>query len=259
MAGESADPTADQLRLWKIQLLKYRKAAGHPNNYNLARIIKESGKAKWQVEAALRLECDDCKALKLGGSSSGQIPPAAVKSPPAAWEAVGKDTTDWTPPNSKRKCKLLVMMDLATKSSKVSSAPPGAEPESKRQRADGELGLSYSCFMEVEMCYMLTVDLEIASQRQKQAFVFKPSLFVAQKLRDFEVRLVKLRPEHRVLFDRATKEVNSFISNAAVHPCHNLEEEAKSSGRLMRCRWVLTWKLTPEEGLAEAKAEVLNC
>ena len=61
MAGESADSTADQLRLWKIQLLKYHKAAGHPNNYNLARIIKDSGKAKWQVEAALRLECDDCR------------------------------------------------------------------------------------------------------------------------------------------------------------------------------------------------------
>ena len=114
MAGERADPTADELRLWKVQLLKYSKTAGHPNNYNLARIIKESGKAKWQVDAALRLECDDCKALKLGGSSSGQIPPAAMRSPPAAWEAVGMDTTDWIPPNSKGKYKLLVMMDLAT-------------------------------------------------------------------------------------------------------------------------------------------------
>ena len=65
MAGERADPTADELRLWRVQLLKYSKTAGHPNNYNLARIIKESGKAKWQVYAALLLECDDCKALKL--------------------------------------------------------------------------------------------------------------------------------------------------------------------------------------------------
>ena len=60
------------------------------------------------------------------------------------------------------------------------------------------------------------------------------------------------------MIERKTKEVNSFISNAAVRRCHDLaeEEEAKSSGRLMRCRWVLTWKPTPEEGLAEAKAEV---
>ena len=127
---------------------------------------------------------------------------------------------------------------LSDKSSKVSSAPPGAEPDSKRQRTDGDLDLLYSCFMEAEMCYMLTVDLDIASQRQKHAFVSKPILFLAQKLRDCEVRLVKLRPEHRVLFDRAkTKEVNSFISNAAARRCHDLaeEEEAKSSGRLMRC------------------------
>ena len=35
------------------------------------------------------------------------------------------------------------------------------------------------------------------------------------------------------------------------------EKEARDSGRLMRCRWVLTWKPTPEESLEEAKAEVV--
>ena len=35
-----------------------------------------------------------------------------------------------------------------------------------------------------------------------------------------------------------------------------LQSEAKNSGRLMRCRWVLTWKPTPEESLDEARQEV---
>ena len=106
---------------------------------------------------------------------------------------------------------------------------------------------------------MLSVELDVTSQRQKQQFVKHPSLFLAQKLRDCEVSLTRLKPEHRKLFDRAkTKEVNSFISNAAVRRCLDLSEEneAKNSGRLMRCRWVLTWKSTPEESLEEAQKEV---
>ena len=137
--------------------------------------------------------------------------------------------------------------------------PPSNEPESKRQRVEDEEQALYNCFMEVEECYMLSVELDVTSQRQKQQFVKHPSLFLAQKMRDCEVRLTRLKPEHRKLFDRAkTKEVNSFISNAAVRRCLDLaeENEAKNSGRLMRCRWVLTWKPTPEESLDEARQEV---
>ena len=49
---------------------RYHKAAGHPNNYNLARVIREAGQPRWKVEAALQLPCDDCKALKMGGTSA---------------------------------------------------------------------------------------------------------------------------------------------------------------------------------------------
>ena len=137
--------------------------------------------------------------------------------------------------------------------------PPSNEPESKRQRVEDEEQALYNCFMEVEECYMLSVELDVTSQRQKQQFVKHPSLFLAQKMRDCEVSLTRLKPEHRKLFDRAkTKKVNSFISNAAVRRCLDLaeENEAKNSGRLMRCRWVLTWKPTPEESLDEARQEV---
>ncbi|CAK9112453.1 unnamed protein product [Durusdinium trenchii] len=108
------EPKAELRKQWDIQLLKYHKAAGHPNNYNLARIIREAGQPRWKVEAALKLSCDDCKALKMGGTSSGKIPPASMRPLPKAWEMVGMDTTEWTPPNSKVKYKLLVLMDFAT-------------------------------------------------------------------------------------------------------------------------------------------------
>ena len=52
--------------------------------------------------------------------------------------------------------------------------------------------------------------------------------------------------------------MNSFISNNAVRKCISEQEaaDAKSSNRIIRCRWVLTWKSTPDEGLAEAQQEV---
>lgn len=65
--------------------------------------------------------------------------------------------------------------------------------------------------------YILTLDLELSTQQEKNKLIHSPSLFLAQKLRDCEVRFEKLRPEHRKLFVRAkAKEVNSFISNEAV-------------------------------------------
>ena len=107
---------AQELSHWKANLMKYHRASGHPNNnYNLARIIRDSGRPSWQVKAAQDLRCDDCAAMKLGGESSGKIPPASMKPMPASWEVVGMDVREWTPPNAKEKHKILVLMDLATK------------------------------------------------------------------------------------------------------------------------------------------------
>lgn len=100
---------------WRMHLLKYHRASGHASNYNLARIIRDAGRPKWQVQAALDLRCDDCAAMKLGGISSGKIPSASMRPLPKAWECVGMDCTEWTPPRSKVKYMALVMMDLATK------------------------------------------------------------------------------------------------------------------------------------------------
>lgn len=107
------EPNAEEERLWDIHLLKYHKAAGHPNNCNLARIIREEGKERWRVQA-FNLKCEDCAALKLGGDSSGRIPPASLRPLPVAWSTVGMEVTDWVPPNHTKKYKLLILMDYAT-------------------------------------------------------------------------------------------------------------------------------------------------
>ena len=100
---------------WEAQVAKFHKAAGHPTNRNLAKIVKDAGHAEWKVEVALNYDCPACKSLKQGGTSSGQIPPAATHSTYAAWQAVGVDSGEWVPPGSKMKVKFLLFMDLATK------------------------------------------------------------------------------------------------------------------------------------------------
>ncbi len=108
-------PTQREREQWMVQLKKYHRASGHPNNFNLARILRDAGLEKWKVDAASSLHCDECAALKLGGDSSGKIPPASMRPMPKAWEVVGMDCTEWNPPGTKKKLKILVMMDLATR------------------------------------------------------------------------------------------------------------------------------------------------
>jgi hypothetical protein len=77
-------------------------------------------------------------------------------------------------------------------------------------------------------------------------------------MRDCEVRYERLSPEHKQLFTKAkTKEVSSFLKQEAVRKCKDKfeEKEAEESGRIMKCRWVLTWKPIPEEEQAEERAK----
>ena len=100
---------------WQAQIAKFHKAAGHPTNRNLARIVKEAGHEEWRVQAALDHQCPACQSLKLGGTSSGQIPPASTMGLVPAWHSVGVDTGEWVVPHSKHKVKFLVFVDVATK------------------------------------------------------------------------------------------------------------------------------------------------
>ncbi|CAK9007573.1 unnamed protein product [Durusdinium trenchii] len=152
------------------------------------------------------------------------------------------------------------LISLSSDSSKASASDSAAEPDSKKARLDSDALI----FHALEMCeegWILDIELDVKSQREKERFIKHPSLFLAQKLRDCEVRLEKLSPAHRELFVRAkSKEVNSFLTNVAVRRCldSHEEREAWDSGRIMRCRWVLTWKPTPEESMEEALQEVAS-
>ena len=150
------------------------------------------------------------------------------------------------------------LLSISSDSGGKSDAPP-REPDSKKARIDDADEQFFNTLELIDEGILMTIEWEFHSNREKERFVRRPSLFLAQKMRDCEVRLVSLKPAHRELFRRAkTKEVNSFLTNTAVRRCLDKQEEmlAWNSGRIMRCRWVLTWKPTPEEGLAEALEEV---
>ena len=78
---------AEQER-WSAKLAHYHKAAGHPSNRNLAKIIKDAGQPQWKVQMALSHKCQACISLKPGSTSSGQIPPTSTHIFSKAWDVV---------------------------------------------------------------------------------------------------------------------------------------------------------------------------
>ena len=60
------DAPVDELRQWEAKIAKFHRAAGHPSNKNLARIIKDGGHAEWKVRMALDYKCPGCESLKQG-------------------------------------------------------------------------------------------------------------------------------------------------------------------------------------------------
>ena len=164
-----------------------------------------------------------------------------------------------------------------------SSRPPPAPdelPEQKRARTlDGNhtlasLGPSWvdELYMEAEQesevmdihtameetndFLKIEFDLESpCSKRQQKLLDRNPVAYMVKKMRDSEVVLTKLTPSERLLFSRAkTKEVSSFLKNEAVRKCLDDSEirEAFDTNRIIKARWVLTWKLIPPEDREEA-------
>ena len=76
--GRDYEPTPKEVAQWDVQLLKFHKASGHPSNRNLARTTKEAGKQERRAQRAHQLRCSACEAVKLGGSSSGKVPPVSM-------------------------------------------------------------------------------------------------------------------------------------------------------------------------------------
>jgi hypothetical protein len=77
-------------------------------------------------------------------------------------------------------------------------------------------------------------------------------------MRNAEVSFTRLTSADKRLFDFAKqKEVKQFLKEEAVRRCKDEAEnqEGWRSGRIMKARWVLTWKAAPAEEQAESRAE----
>ncbi|CAL1167297.1 unnamed protein product [Cladocopium goreaui] len=131
-------------------------------------------------------------------------------------------------------------------------------PDELHQPDDGLLDF-YHLVVDNDLdCLSMQFDLDFVSNRQFKNFLRSPTAYLVKKMRDSEVVLSKLSPQHRELFARAKgKEIDSFLKNEAVKACHRNEEvrEAMGSGRIVRARWVLTWKLVPPEDQDEARQD----
>ena len=108
-------PSNAERQQWQAKVARFHKAAGHPTNANLARIVKEANQPQWKIDLVKNFSCPACEALRPGGQSSKMVPPASTHALPKAWQVVGMDTSEWQVPNQKVKLKFLLMVNLATK------------------------------------------------------------------------------------------------------------------------------------------------
>ena len=153
------------------------------------------------------------------------------------------------------------------------------EPDSKRQRQEPQwvenLYLAaaqvsnqnnlFTLIQEAEdQCEFMKIEFSVeapTSNRQRKLLERSPVAYMVKKMRDAEVSLAKLAPRDRLPFVQAkAKEVDSFIKNEAVRRCLDSNEirKAYDSKRIVRARWVLTWKLTPPEDLDEARRDAVE-
>ena len=107
--------TKIEYEAWEAKIAKYHRAAGHPTNRNLAKIISDGGHPSWKVQVALRHKCPACESLRSGSTSAGTIPPASTTPLCKAWQTVVVDVAEWTIPASRKKVKFVLLMDYATK------------------------------------------------------------------------------------------------------------------------------------------------
>ncbi|CAE7241764.1 Smyd3 [Symbiodinium sp. CCMP2592] len=117
----------------------------------------------------------------------------------------------------------------------------------------------FSAMEEVDDFLRVEIDIgPLESHRQQKMFLRNPVAYMVKKMRDTEVVLSKLPPHERELFARAkAKEVDSFLKNEAVRKCLDQDEvrQAYGSQRIVKARWVLTWKLVPTDEQKEAQAD----
>ena len=146
---------------------------------------------------------------------------------------------------------------------KVPAGEHPEAPDSKRARLHSEnedaMHSQYikmqQIMEEIDECYVMNIEVDFTSNRQKKAFKRDPTAFLVKKMANSEVSYKKLSGDEKKLFDRAMqKEVTSFLKTEAVRRCLDWEEhqEARRTGRVLQSRWVLVWKGVPDESRQEA-------
>eukprot|EP00438_Fugacium_kawagutii_P003967 Skav207534 [mRNA] locus=scaffold756:114473:122071:+ [translate_table: standard] len=139
-----------------------------------------------------------------------------------------------------------------------------AEPEPKRARHDSDDGLvleAHQAIQEIDSAYVMNVELDLSSNRQRKMLLRNPDLFLAKKMASSEVNYRRLNEADKKLFENAKdSEVTSFLKTEAVRRCLNWEEQqqARQSDRVLRARWVLVWKNVPEEDQEQAQQDAAS-
>ena len=114
-AESSAEPTEAEKEDWRHRVAHFHKAAGHPTNRNLVRMMQDGQLPKWKVDLAMEHKCPQCEEHKPGGDQSGQVPNASTNPLPEPWTHVGLDVGEWPVPEWNLKVKFVLYVDLATK------------------------------------------------------------------------------------------------------------------------------------------------
>ena len=106
-------PQKDQ-EAWQAHLHHYHHAAGHPTNKNLVHLFRDAGLESWKLHMARHFHCEACESIRPGGSSSGNVPPAATHESFKPCQAIQLDAREWLVPGQRTKIKFILFIDLAT-------------------------------------------------------------------------------------------------------------------------------------------------
>ncbi|CAK0864196.1 unnamed protein product, partial [Prorocentrum cordatum] len=152
--------------------------------------------------------------------------------------------------------------------------PGSTEPPAKKQRVNAATQEAFSYYLQEGNFYsdyaysvqqyddmkendeLIVLDIPVSNEHAFMAYMDDPSNFVASQARKgrVEVSFKKATPEEKkLLLEAQQKECTSVLSTKAVRI---LSRQGIDPARLLRCRFVLTWK---KDTLKTLQLEVIQC
>ncbi len=101
--------SSDEREKGKSILHRLHRAAGHPSNRSLARLIRDRKLPKWLVDEALNLQCPHCIATQSGNQ---MVLNKSIGEHPRPWQIVGMDVMEVIFPQQQSKTRFLLMTCL---------------------------------------------------------------------------------------------------------------------------------------------------